>query len=227
MPKKYYKKKRPTTRRRIVRRKAKRSSTSMVVSKNSPIPDRYMTRLKYTELVTLSYTGTNKYYQFNLNNLNDPNRTGSGHQPMGYDQLSSLYDKTRVHGCAYEIILSNTNAAYQGEVVVQLRPDSDVAASFEDAMEAAYRQYRCLGSEGAQPVTIKGYVGLAKLFGISKATLNTDSDFIAGIGGNPANQACLTIWAQNTATATAIEIVARVNLTFYAEFFERKLLGAS
>lgn len=217
---------RPRKFRRTSRRRTRRASVT--VNKGpSPVSDKYITWLNYTELLVFAYTGTLKYYQFNLNNINDPNRTGTGHQPMGHDQLALLYGRYRVTGCTYDIMLSNTNATYQGEVVVLLRPDADVMATFEDAMESPYRIYRALPSEGGSLGRIKGYANLTKIFGITRTELMTDTDYYAGMGGNPSNQAVLTIYVQNQEPATAININARVNLRYCTQFFDRNVLGSS
>jgi len=205
----------------------RRKKVSTVVSLQSPISDRYITRLNYSEVIQLAYTGTPKYYQFNLNNINDPNRTGSGHQPMGHDQVATLYDKYRVTGCWYDILISNTNPAYQGEIVVLLRPDADVTATFEDAMESSYRQYRVIPAEGGGITRIKGHANLSRIFGIPRSTLINDTDYMAGIGGNPSNQAVLTIYCQNQDSATALTLFCRINLVYTVQFFERKMLAAS
>jgi len=229
-------KRKRTSRRRFSRRKAVRRGSrrafvrrgvSTVVSLQSPISDRYITRMNYTELVTFGYSGTLNYYQFNLNNVNDPNRSGTGHQPMGHDQLGTLYEKYRVIGCHYTIHLSNTNPAYQGEAVVLLRPDADTAATFEDAMESPLRKYRILEAEGGGTQTIKGYANFSKIFGVPRSVIMNDESYMAGYGGNPANQAVLTVYIQNQATGTALTVIGRVNLVYTVQWFERKMLSAS
>ncbi len=50
------------------------------------------TTLKYKEAVLLDPSaGQFKTYLFKTNDLYDPNYTGTGHQPMGYDQLAAIY----------------------------------------------------------------------------------------------------------------------------------------
>lgn len=231
MPVRYGKRKataRPRPKRRVYRRRRPRGiRPNSVVSRSSPVPDRFFTRLNYTELITMQYTGTLKTYQFRVNCLNDPNYTATGHQPMGHDQFALLYNKYKVHGCKYTIIFSNTNVNYQGEAIVQLRPNSVLSASFEDAMEAPYKQYRVLGAEGSGPNAITGYASVAKVFGVKKSEVSASKDFQANVGSDPTNQIYLNIYTQNQATATALDIQVRVNLTFYCEFYERKVLGSS
>ena len=53
-----------------------------------PIPQRFITKMKYAEQFA---TDGNGRYAFNLNSIFDPNRSGVGHQPYGYDTLSTLW----------------------------------------------------------------------------------------------------------------------------------------
>lgn len=58
-----------------------------------PIPKQLFNRLKYAESVnvTLNVSGLGSYI-FSCNGMYDPNITGTGHQPMYFDQFSALYD---------------------------------------------------------------------------------------------------------------------------------------
>lgn len=227
MPKKYAKRK-PIKRRPMRRKRTTRAPrANLVVSRTSPLPDRYFTKLNYTELVTMNYTGILNTYQFRTNSIFDPNSTGTGHQPMGHDELAQLYNKYRVYGCKYVLTFSNTNPAYQGEVIVQNRPNGTLSANFEDAMESPYHQYKVLGAETSGPKTISGYANCAKIYGVAKQQWRNDDVFQANVGANPSSQTVLNIYAQNQTTATALTILVRVNLVYFVEFYERKVLGGS
>jgi hypothetical protein len=59
-----------------------------------PLPKTIRARLRYSELA-LSLnpgSGTLGAYVFSANGVYDPNITGTGHQPKGFDQLIALYD---------------------------------------------------------------------------------------------------------------------------------------
>lgn len=62
-----------------------------------PVPNILKSRLKYSEIVsfTLNANGLAGFV-FSANGLFDPNVTGTGHQPMYFDQMMALYDHYHV-----------------------------------------------------------------------------------------------------------------------------------
>lgn len=58
-----------------------------------PFPKQYTSRLKYAETVTITLNGSGLgSYLFSANGLFDPNISGTGHQPMYFDQLMTIYN---------------------------------------------------------------------------------------------------------------------------------------
>jgi len=91
---KKYGRKSYTKRRVSVRRGAFRKSYSRTASRyRSRLPrndqsNRHTARLCYHEVITLdASTGTSIEFNFAANDCGDPNHSGTGHQPMGFDQL--------------------------------------------------------------------------------------------------------------------------------------------
>jgi len=97
-------------------------------------PETYRTTLIYNEALTLDPdVGGTHYYSFNANNLYDPNYTGTGHQPLYYDNLTQIYERWRVR------------AAYITVTVV----DSYVGTSTVDAGTG----FRATGTTGRLVIT--------------------------------------------------------------------------
>lgn len=57
-----------------------------------PFPNKYRCSLSYSELVTVTVTTGHGEQLFACNGLFDPNTTGTGHQPLYFDQLMAIYD---------------------------------------------------------------------------------------------------------------------------------------
>lgn len=85
----------------------------------TPFPARYQCKHTYSETITLT-TGTAGVspaeYSFRLTSLYDPNLTGTGHQPYGFDQVTVLYARYLVKHVNV-IIRMTTNASAAGEVM--------------------------------------------------------------------------------------------------------------
>lgn len=63
------------------------------------MPKRNLVRLKYVDTVSVDPgVGAIASYNFSTNSCYDPNATGTGHQPMGFDQYMTFYDHYTVIG---------------------------------------------------------------------------------------------------------------------------------
>lgn len=82
---------------------------------------------RYVETFSLTASGTAGIYRMNANGMYDPNYTGTGHQPMYFDQLSAIYNHYTVIGSkiTYRITpTAETNVA----LVYQLHLNDDVTS---------------------------------------------------------------------------------------------------
>ena len=75
-----------------------------MTARGSLVAPRLRCRLRYsTNLAIVTGVLGTATNIFNLNSLYDPDRTGVGHQPRGFDQIKTLYNRYRVYGCAYKV----------------------------------------------------------------------------------------------------------------------------
>lgn len=72
-----------------------------------PFPPQLRNTLRYNETVLISVSGGSGYYVFSCNALYDPNVTGTGHQPMYYDQLTPIYNHYTVVKSRFKCQLVN------------------------------------------------------------------------------------------------------------------------
>lgn len=108
MPKKYAKR---NSRRRRTTRYRRRGRGQRIVNAISPggygqlpIPNRMIVKMRYSDQNTLDATSTvASTYTYALNGLYDPDISGSGHQPMGFDQFASLYQNYKILGAKVTI----------------------------------------------------------------------------------------------------------------------------
>lgn len=101
MPRRNVKRVRKARRKQIrqtVRRRKNRNFVKLNPRAGLPLPPRLRTTLTYCgeHVSTGGGTATLSNFQYALNSVYDPYVTAGGHQPMGFDQLMSLYQFCRV-----------------------------------------------------------------------------------------------------------------------------------
>lgn len=102
-------------RRRFTRRRPTRRGGYNSVRITRPITSRKMlVRLRYCDQIVLDPgLASSAIYQFKANGMFDPDFTGTGHQPMGFDQWMTFYDHFTVVGSKITVkAVNNTTSAY-------------------------------------------------------------------------------------------------------------------
>ncbi len=80
----------------------------MIASRSPfPLPLSFRTCLRYYEQVNFSAVSTPYVYVFRANSGYDPNQTGSGSQPVGWDNLLTFYNSTFVVGSKIVVTFIN------------------------------------------------------------------------------------------------------------------------
>lgn len=191
-------------------------------------PHMYLT-LRYTEtfnntLLTLVASSQ----VFNLNSPFDPNRTGGGHQPYGYDQITLMYNRYRVLSCKWSIVVGSTTGTFHATVVPTngLLPVAITnAATFEAASEVPHAKTRVL-SINAPAVTFRGSMPLNVLNGCLREEYLADDRFEAITTASPAEIMVLYIGLYNPTAATIVNSnIATVE--YEIDFHDPILLGQS
>lgn len=204
------------------RKTSKNRSSKMVVNTAiSPFAQRYICKLKYSEVFQTS--ALSPIYRFNLNSLFDPNRSGGGHQAHGFDQLSPLYNRYRVFGCSY--VINFYNATTAGRACVLPANDEVNPTGVSDACENPRARW-AITVPNARPSQIKGYVSMPSLMGRSKAAYVADDRFQSTMSASPAENAILNIFTADL-TDAGLAMQCTVTLVYHAEFFDVKTFNQS
>lgn len=147
--------------------------------------------LRYTETVLVNPgAGVPATYTFSANGLYDPNITGAGHQPRGFDQLMGLYERYTVTSCKITVYAAINDIAGNNSVgILSVIPanKSVVTLSGVDMMEEPLSKTSVFTTAGAnvQPkvtntVSIKTFLG--------KKDLLDDDSCSGDATQNPADQ---------------------------------------
>jgi hypothetical protein len=189
---------------------------------SSIVAPRLVTRLRYAELVTMTTDVLgNSTNAFNLNSLFDPNRTGAGHQPRGYDELSNLYNRYRVYGLTFKVT-ATTSGTDQLQLGAYPRNGTGTPVTLSDTAEQPFAQIASFTAY--QKGVVSGYVDLPKLNGKTRVAYAADDTTQAEVSTSPAETMVLNL--QVFSLTTTQNSVARmvVLLEFDCEFSDPKSL---
>lgn len=207
-------------RRRGLARKLQSGALTTINKSLQPIANRYICKMKYATTVLTSASGQ---YQFRLNSLFDPDLTGLGHQPYGFDNLALLYNRYRVIATGWRI---QQPSSFNGTpVVFGALPNNDVSVTWDNFGEMAEnpRAKTVLNNPGGSIRVLRGKVSLPKLMGRTRAQYMADDNFQAIVNTNPAENAILYLASFNALTGEAIpNIPIHVILEYTVEFFDLK-----
>lgn len=125
------------SKRSLIRRTHKTYIPRWVSTKN-PIPQTMHTTLWYSQVVALNPAAFGiGLHTFRANDLYDPDYTGVGHQPMGFDQLMALYGKFTVLKSKLTIYPASNNVGGNGWLAVRTCTTPTGVSSLEDFTESS------------------------------------------------------------------------------------------
>jgi len=150
--------------------------TSVIVPWMPLFPATITKRLRYSTNFLLATTaGAVATYVFRANDLFDPDFTGTGHQPMGFDQLMVFYN----HFCVTRAKLIVTFKCYSSvDQTVCIRQDATNAplTVIDRIIEFGGLTMAQVGSSGefGGQVTLDLTLDIAKLQGVTRTALTAD-----------------------------------------------------
>lgn len=217
--KRSFRKKRPSRRRRFSRK-------NLVLSK-APIPNRFSTKLRYSESITVNpgIAGVAGVHVMNASSCYDPNTTSGGHQPRAFDEWMTMFDHFTVIGSKITAQFSVNGQSADRAIVlgVNLKDDGTVYTDKNDYMEGRNVSSKLIsgGATGdARTCTLTKFYSPKKFLGISKVMAG--SVLRGNASSNPAENAYFHIWAAPTGTADLDPIAVQVVIDYLVVFTEPK-----
>ena len=192
-------------------------------SSYSPVASRLHTMLRYVERVSNSGLATRDYL-YNLNSLFDPNRTGGGHQPKGFDQLAALYTRYRVYRVHYRIHFTSTI----GMPAMCVVSPTNSASGYSGADDAAEGPFALTAVVNVYQIkTITGTVNLPLLNGKSHVAYASDDTTQALVNASPSEVMVLHVLQESIDATTNLGGYILVELDYETEFSDPVQLAQS
>lgn len=163
---------------------------------------------------------------FDLNNLFDPERTGTGHQPREYDQLAALYLYYRVYQCKVEVELRQR--ASHGIRLVLIASNSGTALTISDNPAEQRRAWVSAVTGSNQPaIKVVRVYDIASILGMTRAQHLASEDTDAAVTTGPDLIALLHMFVEQIDGTTACDFEYSLKMVFRTVFHEKKVLGLS
>lgn len=199
----------------------KGGSGTVLALKTLTAPDRMLLKMPYyTDVAIKSTTSSYATWAFNLNSIYDPDRSGIGHQPLGYDQWGIFYNRYRVYGVQFDVTL--TNMSDDPCRVYNLAANETPAASTYDVFEQSHMKSVQLAPAGSGKDTyrLKKFYSLPRIIGRPKSAYTADDRFSAQWNNNPVEAAIGQIGAKSI-TQSAVNVLATVRIIYLVEAFDK------
>lgn len=208
-----------------MRRKIKRARVTKLV-RAVGLPKCIYTKLNFHKIENLTLAGgANSYWEYNINNLYDPEAALSTGQPYYFDQYTAMYSRYRVSGCKLEAIISatcSTTNLYHPTIVLAPYADELPGWSNHTNMMNAKRAVKRIVIPGQNVVRLKQYYYLPSVAGCSVREYHSDDKYQARVTTNPSYMLRAQINLLNNDVSAAVSFLCVTKLTFYCKFFDER-----
>lgn len=141
------------------------------------------------------------YNTFALNSAFDPDFSGGGLQPLGFDQYAQFYGRYRVVKTRIELSFGSRTAGEPINVGMYTAAQSTlpaVATAWRIQPTPGCRYKMIEGPTGGPSIALlKSSVKMAQVMGVTSSEFHNDMDFAALFSASPARVAYLHIWIQS------------------------------
>lgn len=184
-----------------------------------PFPAVQFAKLRYSEVITFDApSGAPVHYLFRANSINDPNRTGTGHQPYGHDVYAQIYNHYAVQKAICTVTTVQSNNGIFG---VTQTDDVTVQNNYDIVREVKGTQYACIASNGGDVKRIMSTYDRTKTWDGEQKYATS-----ALMGTDPAEVTYFDIWYEGyNFSQNPGPISLLVTITYMVKLFEPKDLG--
>lgn len=193
-------------------------------------PDSVRVTLPYEEVLLPTTASGGLYsYQYRGNSVFDPNYTGTGGQPAGFDQWAAFYNEYTVLSCRIHAeIISGTSGTT--EYVLFPAYNTTVPSTPEDASVRPYAKASIGAAVGNGTLRhLRQSMSTAQLLGVREQAVIDDDAYGATVSSSPAATAVWywTLVGQNLNNANSLADIVRIHLEYDVLFHDRISLSLS
>lgn len=178
---------------------------------------RYMRKAANLDPASGGLAGT---HVFSANGLFDPDITGVGHQPLGFDQIMAFYNHYTVTASRVYVSMRNNDTSNRQICGVSRTGAQTFPADPERIIENGNCNYKYLspaGNEGDYAeLTLATNIG----YFLGRKSVLSDNECKGSVSANPAEQVYFTVWAAPDASVDSAIVSCGVVIEYDAVFHE-------
>lgn len=192
------------------------------------MPDRLLVKLKWTLTFTITDGGTGLYTRvFGGNNAFDPDTGAGSSQPTGWDQYAALYRNYYVGGSKFKLEAINTGSTDITTLGV-IPATTQLSTTDLGTMiptEWPYCTERTLGplTSSFSRTILKRYMSTKKI--VAYKTSN-NANFVTATSSAPTANWYWNLYATGSGSSFG-NVTARLQITYYVQFFGRQEIATS
>lgn len=186
--------------------------------------------LPFTETATVTTAaGVGCWYRWRANSVFDPDLTGSGTQPYGYDQWSNFYKQWFVSGSSIEVMVVNTGGGTADSTCIKVVvwPSSSSALAItsaaldtvEEFPDARMRIISSMATAGSSTNTIRHYMPTAKIEGMAPVSIASDHLYWGTQTSDCSNVTLWNVGVNNMLENGSYTYYIHVKIRYYVTFF--------
>lgn len=230
-----YKKKTYKKGKKTYKKKAQVKRSGLRVMRNpgrSLIADRYQTKMVYSDAYNPSnVANTITWTQFRLGGLFDPDYLVGGHQPMGFDQLTMMYNRYIVTGCKVVIEgrfrSSNTDTVpICANLIIGASPLASMVLPPNIWTANESRQYWTRTYSDQDAVRFTKYFSLPKINGCTRSQYMNEENYSGTASSDPQKNTLLNIGFVPTGSEVS-NFQHTVTLIYYVTWYSPTYVSPS
>lgn len=183
---------------------------------------------KYCEFFNnVSTSGVPQAYRFRANGMFDPNHTGTGHQPLFFDQLGAIYDQYTVISSKITVsAVPSASSTVPQQVGININDDAvGIAAvdinTINEQTESSFKQ---IAYTPEAPVMLTRYWSALKSFGANPLA---NSELRGTLSSDPTEQMFFVLYSAAIDGASTVGIWCTVTIEYTAIWNELKDISSS
>lgn len=185
------------------------------------MPPKFTTKMRYSENIALDPGVLSaSTFVYRAGSLYDPNFTGAGHQPRGFDEIMPLYGNYTVIGSKMTVTWTSTSGELYNQLVGVALLNQSTATDVNSYMENGIRSYRTIHPQKPTAITKMTY-SPRKMLGVSKPL--SEKDLAGSQATNPARESFYHLFSFGLDSNDPVGVDATINIDYIVVFTNPKL----